>query len=157
MQSALVTVKKARLDKIIGTIREEKEEKPEGEVLGDDSTGNSICPLFFYYFTKQIHFSISFYCFLQLSSLDESEEEERTRPTTKEEEDVDVLQSWMEGWEAFQLTLKRRCKGAFGRGKFIPLFFPCCLPLSISYLLSILPSQSWHWIVIGYFLLLFRG
>ena len=36
------------------------------------------------------------YCFLQLSSLDESEEEERTRPASKEEEDVDVLQSWME-------------------------------------------------------------
>ena len=28
--------------------------------------------------------------------LDESEEEERTRLATKEEEDVDVLQSWME-------------------------------------------------------------
>ena len=51
---------------------------------------------FFYYFTEQIHISISLYCFLQLFSLDESEEEERTRPATKEEEDVDVLQSWME-------------------------------------------------------------
>ena len=44
--SALVTAKKAWLNEIIGTIREEKEEEPEGEVLGDDSTGNSICPLF---------------------------------------------------------------------------------------------------------------
>ena len=46
LQSALVAAKKARLNEIIGTIREEKEEEPEGEVLGDDSTGNSICPLF---------------------------------------------------------------------------------------------------------------
>ena len=51
---------------------------------------------FFYYFTKQIHISISLYCFLQLSSLDKSDEEERTRLATKEEEDVNVLQSWME-------------------------------------------------------------
>ena len=51
---------------------------------------------FFYYFIEQIHISISLYCFLQLSSLDESEEEERTRPATKEEKDVNVLQSWME-------------------------------------------------------------
>ena len=50
---------------------------------------------YYYYFTEQIHISISLYCFLQLSSLDKSEEEER-RPGTKEEEDVDVLQSWME-------------------------------------------------------------
>ena len=66
-------------------------------MLGEDSTGNLIGPLsFFYYFTEQIHISISLYCPLQLSSLDGSEEEERTRPATKEEEDVDILQSWME-------------------------------------------------------------
>ena len=40
VQSALVTVKSARLDEIVGAMREEKEEEPEGEVVGDDSTGN---------------------------------------------------------------------------------------------------------------------
>ena len=51
---------------------------------------------FFYYFTEQIHISISLYYFLQLSSLDGSEEEERARLATKEEEDIDMLRSWME-------------------------------------------------------------
>ena len=40
MQSALVAAKRAQLDEIVGTLREEKEEEPEGEVLGDESTGN---------------------------------------------------------------------------------------------------------------------
>ena len=40
MQSALVAVKRAQLDEIVGIMREEKEEEPEGEGLGDDSTGN---------------------------------------------------------------------------------------------------------------------
>ena len=76
---------------------------------------------FYYYFTEQIHISISLYCFLQLSSLDESEEEEQTRLATKEEEDVDVCRA---GWrlEAFQLALRRRRQRAFGRGKFNPCF-----------------------------------
>ena len=40
VQSALVAAKRAQLDKIVGPMREEKEEEPEGEVLGDESTGN---------------------------------------------------------------------------------------------------------------------
>ena len=40
MQSALVTAKRAQLDEIVGPMMEEKEEEPEGEVLGDESTGN---------------------------------------------------------------------------------------------------------------------
>ena len=39
MQSALVTAKRAQLDKIVGAMREEKEE-PEGEVLDKENTGN---------------------------------------------------------------------------------------------------------------------
>ena len=39
-RSALVTAKRAQLDKIIGAMKEEKEEEPEGEVLGEESTGN---------------------------------------------------------------------------------------------------------------------
>ena len=40
VQSALVTAKRVRLDEIVGVLGEKKEEEPEGEVLGDDSTGN---------------------------------------------------------------------------------------------------------------------
>ena len=40
MQSALVAAKRAWLDKIVGVMKEEKEEEPEGEVLGEESTGN---------------------------------------------------------------------------------------------------------------------
>ena len=40
MQSALVTAKRAWLDEIVGAMKEEKEEEPEGEVLGEESTGN---------------------------------------------------------------------------------------------------------------------
>ena len=40
LQSALVTAKRAQLDEIVGPMREEKEEEPKGEVLGDESTGN---------------------------------------------------------------------------------------------------------------------
>ena len=39
-RGALVTAKRAQLDEIVGPMREEKEEEPEGEVLGDESTGN---------------------------------------------------------------------------------------------------------------------
>ena len=53
----------------------------------------------FFSITLLSKFTLASVCtvfFLQLSSLDQSEEEERTRLATKEEEDVDVLQSWME-------------------------------------------------------------
>ena len=88
--------------------------------------------------------------------LDESEEEERTRLATKEEEDVNILQSWMEVG-GFPAHPEEEAKGLLAEVNPFPCFFSCCLPLSISYLLPIPPSQSWHWIVIGYFLLLFRG
>ena len=32
--------KRAHLDKIVGQLKEEKEEEPEGEVLGDSDTGS---------------------------------------------------------------------------------------------------------------------
>ena len=67
-------------------------------MLGEDSTGNLICSLLFS-ITLLSKFTLASVCtvfFLQVSSLDESEEEERTRLATKEEEDVDVLQSWIE-------------------------------------------------------------
>ena len=39
--------KRARLDEIIGMLRE-KEEEPEGEVLGDSDTGSLLFPPLFY-------------------------------------------------------------------------------------------------------------
>ena len=39
-QSALVATKRVWLDEIVGVMKEEKEEEPEGEVLGEESTGN---------------------------------------------------------------------------------------------------------------------
>ena len=46
VQSALVMAKRARLDKIVGTLRE-KEEEPEGKVLGESSTGSLLFPPLF--------------------------------------------------------------------------------------------------------------
>ena len=40
VQSALVTTKRAQLDEIVGAMKEEKEEEPEGEALDEESTGN---------------------------------------------------------------------------------------------------------------------
>ena len=52
----------------------------------------------FFCLTLLTKFTLASVCtaFLQLSSLDGSEEEERARLATKEEEDVDILQSLME-------------------------------------------------------------
>ena len=44
IKNVLVTAKRARLDEIIGNLKEEKEEEPEGEVLGDSDTGSLLFP-----------------------------------------------------------------------------------------------------------------
>ena len=36
----MIATKQARLDEIVGQLKEEKEEEPEGEVLGDSDTGS---------------------------------------------------------------------------------------------------------------------
>ena len=47
-------------DEIIGAMKEDKEEEPEGEVLGDDSTGNLICsPFHPLLLTEQFYTSVS--------------------------------------------------------------------------------------------------
>ena len=71
---------------------------------------NLICRLLFFFITLLSKFTLASVCtifFLQLSSLDGSEEEERARLATKEEEDIDMLQSWMEG-VGLPACLKRR-------------------------------------------------
>ena len=59
----MVVAKRARLDEIIGTLRE-KEEELEGVVLGESDTGSLLFPPLFYYFTDQIHICICLYCLL---------------------------------------------------------------------------------------------
>ena len=62
IQDVLVAAKWARLDEIIGNLKEEKEEELEGEVLGVSDTGSLLFPPLFYYFTDQIHMCICLYC-----------------------------------------------------------------------------------------------
>ena len=38
-QSTLVAAKQARLDKLIGKMKDKQEEEPEGEAIGNDSSG----------------------------------------------------------------------------------------------------------------------
>ena len=40
MQSALVAAKQACLDEIIGKMKDKGEEEPEGEAIGEDSSGS---------------------------------------------------------------------------------------------------------------------
>ena len=69
-------------------------------MLGDSDTGSllysSLLPI---NFTDSNHIGIHLYCLLSFShsTSDDSEEEERKgRPHTQEEEDIDVIRSWME-------------------------------------------------------------
>ena len=43
--------KRARLDEIVGHLKEEKEEEPEGEVLGESNTGSLLLPPLFFTLT----------------------------------------------------------------------------------------------------------
>ena len=93
----MIAAKQAHLDEIVGQLKEEKEEEPEGEVLGDSDTGSllysSLLPI---NFTDSNHIGICLYCLLSFShsTSDDSEEEERKgRPHSQEEEDVDVIRS----------------------------------------------------------------
>ena len=105
----MIAAKRARLDEIVGHLKEEKEEEPEGEELGESDTGNVLLSFFFIVIVLiTLHYSCTFVLLSPLF-LDDSNEEER-RPLTKEEEDIDILHSWMEVG-GNQLSLKRRHKG----------------------------------------------
>ena len=107
----MIAAKKARLDEIIGHLKEEKEEELEGEELGEIDTGNVLLSFFYYYYdcTDQISLVLCFIFTVSPLFLDDSNEGER-RPLTKEEEDIDILHSWMEVG-GNQLSLKGRHKG----------------------------------------------
>ena len=79
-----------------------------------------------------------------------------TRPATKEEEEVDVLQSWMEVG-GLPACPEKEAKGFLAEvNPFLHFFF--MLPSSFHLSSATEPSpQSLHLIVIGYFLVLFRG
>ena len=98
----LIAAKWACLDEIVGHLKEEKEEEPEGEVLGESNTGSLVLPplgfhfnltsSFLYLFTLPPFFLITFP--FQMTPKEENGEDRRLM--TKEEEDVDILCSWME-------------------------------------------------------------
>ena len=84
----MIAAKRARLDEIVGQLKEEKEEEPEGEVLGDSDTGSLSCSsllpinllIQFILVFVYIAFSFLFFC----SPSDDSEEEEgKGRPHTQ--------------------------------------------------------------------------
>ena len=83
---------------ILGEVK--GEEEPEGEALGEESTGNKY-NLYFTQgqFSKQFsllpYTSACFYC-STTSLLDESEEEGAVQLLTKEEEEKEVMKSWVE-------------------------------------------------------------
>ena len=84
----------------MGQLKEEKEEEPEGEELGDKDTGSL---LHFYPLpinltdSKSYWYSFTLPSFSSFSSSDNSEEEEvKGRPLTQEEEDIDIIRSWVE-------------------------------------------------------------
>ena len=117
-------------------------------MLGESDTGSLLFPPLLYYFTDQIHICICLYCLsffynFPLQMILE-EEDDKARPRTKEDEDVDVLHSWMKvgGHPAHP---EEEAKGLLAEvNAFLCLFpiSPSSLYFSFAYLLPILPSQS---------------
>ena len=54
----MIAAKRARLDEIVGHLKEEKEEEPEGEELGESDTGNVLLPFFFINLLIRFHCSV---------------------------------------------------------------------------------------------------
>ena len=133
----MIAAKRAHLDEIVGQLKGEKEEEPEGEVLGDSDTG-SLLYSSSDQFTDPIHTGICLYClFLFCSPSDDSEEEEgKGRPHTQEEEDIDVIRSWMEvgGHPARQ---EEEAQGLLAEVIHIPLSLSLFIFFSLTYLLPI--------------------
>ena len=79
----------------------------------------------------------------------------KARLATKEEEDIDVLRSWMEVGH-LPACPEEEAKGLLTEVNLSPVF--PMLPSSLYFLfVTNFFSQSQHWIVIGSFLLLSRG
>ena len=125
----MVAKKKARLLHILGEVKEEQE--PEGEVLSEESTGS----IFFYLTKGQLisnfpllsYTSACFYC-SKVSPPDESEEEGAVQQLTKEEEEIEVMQSWVEAG-GFPAQPEEESKGLLAEASLSPCP-PFSLPLS---------------------------
>ena len=66
----MIAAKWEWLDEIVGHLKEEKEEEPEGEVLGNSDTGSLLFPplvFFFINFTDELHIYIWLHCLLHFS------------------------------------------------------------------------------------------
>ena len=112
----MIAAKQARLDEIVGHLKEEKEEELEGKVLGESDTGSLLLPSLCFHFnltSSSLYLFILPFFFHNFSPSDDSKEEneEARRPMTKEEEDVDILQSWLEvgGQPALQKGRHKDC------------------------------------------------
>ena len=124
-------------------------------MLVESSTGSLLFPLFLLLYGANPYLCQVVLLFITFPS-DESEEEERAKSATKEEEDVDVLHSWMEvgGHPACP---EEEAKGLLAEVNAFPCFFPIPPP-SLDLLfatdssLTILILDCYF----GYFLLLFR-
>ena len=137
----MIAAKRVHLDEIVGQLKEEKEEEPEGEVLGDSDTGSLLYfSLLLINFTDSKPYWYSFILpsspfFLFFPSDDSEEEEGKGRPHTQEEEDIDVIRSWMEvgGHPARQ---EEEAKGLLAEVKHISMSLSL-FPSSLTHLLPI--------------------
>ena len=106
-------------------------------MLGNSDTGSLLFPpLFTTLLIKSIFVFVCTASFLYLSPSDESEEEDgKMRPSTKEEEDVDMIRSWMQvgGHPAHP---EEEAKGLLLEVNAFLCFFSFHLSLSISHLLT---------------------
>ena len=130
----MIAAKRAQLDEIVGHLKEEKEEEPEGEELEESDTGSSLLPPLFINLLIKFHFCTCLRflsLFHDFPSSDDSEEgNEERRPMTKEEEDIDILNSWMEVGGQPALP-EGEAQGLLAEVSKFPYLFAFNLPLSI--------------------------
>ena len=152
IQSVLVSAKWAKLREIVAKV---EEEEPEDEAVAgpsDEATIHScgITPSLLSFLLLLIYAYTYAYCFSQhllaahftpeflpFFLAYESTDEEISRPRTKEEEDVDTLQSWVQVG-GFLLIWRRRCGGLLLEVSLFssPSFWFLCGFLLISYIPS---------------------
>ena len=121
-QSVLTSAKKARLQELIGEVEEDELEGeavvgPSGEATTHSSGSTPPIFILFEFCTEILFQTLVFFFFnLSFSSLlfslltDDSAEEEAPKLQTKQERDIDTLQSCMQVG-SFQIDLKRRHGG----------------------------------------------
>ena len=154
----MIAAEQAQLDEIVGHLKEEKEEEPEGEELGESDTGSSLLPPLFINLLIKFHFCTCLH-FLSLfhdpSSSDDSEEGngEEERPMTREEEDVDILHSWIEVGGQPALP-EGEAQGLLAEVSKFPRLFAFHLPLSIPCFLFFLFATHFSLTILRYRLLL---